>query len=552
MSLLISISRDTFITPAERYEEIIEELDKASYLLSFAIERYAQACASVAHSFESGGGAAKALLSSAKKELSALASYDQNYQRAKVSLRRVRNRCPELVPIHILPSEILSQIFCSVDYCCISKQAVELCKSRNTSTTPETYLEVCSWWRRVAMESSYLWTHIDLICLCSFQAFDQQHNVRALQRAMAFATQAGRASLDIHIGAGSAYENIKDIDRELVDFCASASSRIQSLDMACSSSPIAIQNLLGTLLHSGLVPGTVTRFCISNGVTQRGTARGYSILVTRKADESRLEDFLRPITRLQLNCVFLPWTSRAYHGLVELKLIAGLGQGVGLIIPEGQLASILRASPGLQLLHYGLEVERKKKPYRLDPVRLDDLEVFRLEKLHADSQASVLQMIIPGNKPLQVAIKLRDNLTLEAPHHTALSAFLSRSFGVQLYIEGIGSKLELFELFQESSAIDILVLRDFIIGAKYIDPRNTRNYPQIHVLHVILCKLVCDGFENLIEFHSVQELTSHFSSFTSVSGDVIRTDRYYEEDLRDICPSVSFLNDDRHYLAEGW
>ncbi|KAG8757221.1 hypothetical protein FRC11_004705, partial [Ceratobasidium sp. 423] len=542
MSVLNLVSETIPASPPELYVDIIKELNKASHLLSLAIDRYTQACGNAAYCFESGGGAAQTLVDSAKRELLKLVGYDEKYQRAKVSLRRVRNRCPKLVPIHILPYEIMSRILCSVDCCCISKEFIDLCESRNTSITPETYLEVCSWWRRVAMESSYLWTHIDLTP-------SERHNVKSLERARVFAAQAGQAPLYIHIGAGWGTNELsrsrRHVDHELVEFCASVSSRIQSLDFVCSSSTDTIQSLLGNPLLSTFIPENVTRFCISaRAVRHYSPTWPGTISTGLSADEQKqLEDLLRPVTTLKLDSIYHDWTSKAYHRLAELQLVGRQGQ---LPIPEFQLANILRASPGLQLLHFGIKVQSDGLSFTPDPVNLDDLEVLRLERLDPASQASVLRMVIPGHKPLQVAIKLRDNLTADAPHHTALSAFLSYSHGIQLYLEGIGSNFEPSELLQ-SVPLDVLALQDFRLGANYQGLRNDQQYSHIRVLHAIQCKFIWGGFQNLLELHSVQKLVSHRSLV--IHHGRTDSDIYYEEELGDICPSIEFSDDNKHFLA---
>ncbi|CAE6398214.1 unnamed protein product [Rhizoctonia solani] len=542
--------------PTEPYEDVIKKLNKASGTLSLAIDRYAQACGELAYCFEAGGSAAQVLINSAKRELLKLVSYDQKYYQAKIPLRRVRNQCPELVPIHTLPFEIMSRVLCSINYCYMSKGTTDFCGSRNASTTPETYLQVCSWWRRVAMKSPQLWTHIDLTS-------SERCRVRVLERARLFAAQAGWSQLGIHISAGSDIHHLETIGHELVDFCAALSTRIQSLELTCSTAIGAIKYLFESLLPVAVIPGTVTRLCISTGAippdllffapanqrrsTEISPSRGVKLPTIT---QNQLEAFLRPINRLRLDCIYPYWTSEAYSGLVELRLTGRQRSNHGAIISDHQLANVLQASPSLQFFHYGLEIRREKTLYTPDSVKLDKLEVLRLEKLHPDSQASVLLMITPGVKDLQVAIKLRDNLTSEASHHNALSHFLSRSPGVRLYLEGVGLNFEPFELLRKSTSLDVLVLQDFILGAQYINQPDARNYSQIRALYAIRCRFTWGGFQNLIEFHSVQKLVSYRSMV--ISDEICDSDTYYEEEMKYICPLVEFPDDDGHSLTDDW
>ncbi|KAH7337565.1 hypothetical protein B0J17DRAFT_629137 [Rhizoctonia solani] len=344
----------------------------------------------LAYYFEAGSDATQVLISSAKIELLNLTNYDQKYYQVKAQLRRVRNQCPQLVPIHILPFEILSRILCSINYCYMSKGAMDLCKSRNASTTPEPYLQVCSWWRRVAMESPQLWTHIDLIP-------SERCSIKVLERARVFAAQAGWAPLHIHVGGGWDEYDSKQTDYELVDFCAALSSRIQSLQLISSNATKTIKRLLESLLSSAVIPGAVTWLYISAGVipsdpsflvpSNRRQSTPWifpsQAIVLSTVNQNQLEAFLRPIDRLWLDCMYPCWASEAYSGLVGLQLVGRRGSYV--TITEHQLATILRAIPGLQFFHYVLEIQRERMSYTPNSVKLDDLEVVRLERLHPGS-----------------------------------------------------------------------------------------------------------------------------------------------------------------------
>ncbi|KAH7338257.1 hypothetical protein B0J17DRAFT_417349 [Rhizoctonia solani] len=91
---------------------------------------------------------------------------------AKSTLSQFRNMDPTLSPINNLPCEILSRIFahmCHLNTCLMQTREAREDDTDDGSSQdeehafwPEVISHVCSHWRRVALASQELWSHVDI------------------------------------------------------------------------------------------------------------------------------------------------------------------------------------------------------------------------------------------------------------------------------------------------------------------------------------------------------------------------------------------------------
>ncbi|KDN48827.1 hypothetical protein RSAG8_02814, partial [Rhizoctonia solani AG-8 WAC10335] len=219
-------------------EEVILSCD----FLDSALERYYNACAAleleVYHNFAQ-TDLHGAFLNHLSNKLAKASSHKKMLKRCEMTLRRVRNHSSTIVPINALPAEVLTRIFSMLRSCCFeSRKSPKLA----VPIYPDTLAQVCSRWRRIAIGSCALWSHIDL------SASDKDLSQRLLSRAKAFRSRSNELPLDIHIvGSGGDGES-------LAKFCAPIAKRVRSLE-AFSASTESLTPVFNTcFLHSSSGP----------------------------------------------------------------------------------------------------------------------------------------------------------------------------------------------------------------------------------------------------------------------------------------------------------
>ncbi|CAE7183630.1 unnamed protein product [Rhizoctonia solani] len=502
-----------------RHIELVSELNEASDLLSSAIDRYVQACAAILNYCEISSSMARGLLNCALAEIPKVSVYDEKVQRAKATIWRTRNQSPNLAPINTLPFEIMSYIFWLSWDCSLSAE------HRRNPFYPSVLLRVCSRWRQITLGSHKLWSHIDVHT-------NWAPNL-SLRRAKLFAAHSAQLPLDLHIKTGLLSSKHH---KRLVDFYRSVAPRVQSFEIhhGDDSDPFRDdhQTWLDTLL-SGATAGTLTQVCIKSYGLQavpvflctRDSAPVGHRHVRVSITEQHLEDILFPVTRLQLKGIYPAWASRAYCGLVELSLEALRGSEISL--KDSELATILQASPSLRALHFGLGLERGDAAP--PPVELNDLQSLHLASYNHSAQESVLRMVYPGQNPLELTIRVSDDVRFIFPSQTwdELVDFATRSNITQLHIEQRDLyKEDCFDplkLFPLMPRLRVLVLDGFSIGKQCVESLEGYGdlsylstllgydeppplHQQLRLLRLIRCKIYWCDFRHASEIHPTDKL----------------------------------------------
>ncbi|KAH7333596.1 hypothetical protein B0J17DRAFT_771265 [Rhizoctonia solani] len=181
---------------------MIAELDSATTLLQEALCRYREACSSIQKSYlesQTLDGIPAELSSRLTEELPLILSYETKIKEAKSAVSWARNYSPSIVPINVLPAEVITRIFelfIEINSCIVTSQTrgyredAEI--SFPNSTNPIILSHVCSRWRDIALSARSIWTHIDLSPYPPITT-----NITA--RAEAYAERAGQLLLDVHI-----------------------------------------------------------------------------------------------------------------------------------------------------------------------------------------------------------------------------------------------------------------------------------------------------------------------------------------------------------------
>ncbi|KAG8688891.1 hypothetical protein FRC11_004564, partial [Ceratobasidium sp. 423] len=381
-------------------------------------------------------------------------------QYSKTALSCARNTSA-FAPVHKLPPEVLGYIFRLV-------VAGEPCfeERRNGvvySKYPGRLARVCSSWRRIATGLSDLWVHIDL----SPHHF---YNHGFLPRAEAYVARSGQLPLYVHVHGSEGLESWSLRDFRSTTFLASIVARIRTLDLDMN---LKFAYIYGRILEEcfrGCTPGLFSRLIIRRACSSTTSPRflvsneekrneADSIIATSiKVPEQRLADVLLRCTSFYLDGLFFPWTSRAYQGLVELRLTCP-EQAVE--IPTSQLTAILGSSPQLRILDFRIYImdEDDSRSPPIEPVILAELESLTAGPEESEDFVAFLRLIAPGPKPLEVAFHFPYGEDILRPGLEGyIREFFSRSNVRRLSVSGMESCAGVPRLLQLAPNVRELVL----------------------------------------------------------------------------------------------
>ncbi|KAG8699998.1 hypothetical protein FRC09_006243, partial [Ceratobasidium sp. 395] len=221
-------SKDCSACPA-----IVKELKAAGDLLAAAVQHYLEVSQKLESDysrylpvFKSFGPALQGL-GNIDEELALLESHHSNFLLAKATIGQVRNRCSKLVPMNILPHEIL---------CHILHLAITSGQLRNleppTSEVPgvigpidtaiSTLTQVCKSWHQIVINTSTFWSRIDLVASGS-------HKEVFYARASRFLKRAAGTPLFIHVHTPE--KATTDEIQDLAGWLAPIASQIRALNL---------------------------------------------------------------------------------------------------------------------------------------------------------------------------------------------------------------------------------------------------------------------------------------------------------------------------------
>ncbi|KAH7325188.1 hypothetical protein B0J17DRAFT_682538 [Rhizoctonia solani] len=294
--------------------------------------------------------------------------------------------------INLLPVEILAHVFVLV---C----AAYPCPWVTTPTSVEEDIpmsilillsHVCSHWRRVAIATSGLWTHVDID---PSRVSKEQLPIRT----RTYLARSSEQSVDIHI----IYSALDDLpsptaQRILTQFFTDIAPRTRGVTVKVSDWTTGqdfcvrvISNFLSTCIS-----GALTQFAMKLASSPRDDRQALTEQI-----EPILEVFGPSITALRLEDFYPKWTSKLYCGLTELRM-NGYGS-----IAESALLAILKLSPMLRALEVQIDVTDPSPIHvSVDPVILEDLEVLILECCQLALPPILMRIVQPGPKPLTLWI----------------------------------------------------------------------------------------------------------------------------------------------------
>ncbi|CAE6470650.1 unnamed protein product [Rhizoctonia solani] len=521
---------------------MIDELRNASNRLRAALDHYVRICSQVQDVCLQGlapQSITSDYIEQVDRELGLIESYDVKMQLAKTAIKVTRNYAFNTVPINRFPTEILGRIFQiarDVEPRCVDQVAL-----------------VCSRWRTISLGIPSLWSRIDLhpsLCKSFYPS---------LNRAQAHISRSSKLSLDIHISAALEAEPPREgyYEKPMVDLCALAAPRMGSLDLdllgfhlndLANNTYPAIASLF---LHC--TPGLFTKivtFCEDYGffVSDREQTNTGTWTMRIPAEHSHLEAVLASVTVMNLTGLYPPWTSRAYHGLVELRLIGSPGGPDS--ITEWQLINILKSSPGLRILMTNINIT-SRIPENLDVlVSLPDLEM-----LHVDSEVvseachlELVRFLAPGPRPLDFTMHCSE-LSLSEPSQAQTKAFLMRSNVRKLHADSVCRPLELLPSMPQLKDLVLSHCTYLPLGdLKLIEPSDQQSspslmYPQLNICVLLECLLPLDEFRLSVQQCRVQTLRIYGCRFYKDTEEERFSIETVMRELSEVCSDVKIVED---------
>ncbi|KAG8724831.1 hypothetical protein FRC09_013531 [Ceratobasidium sp. 395] len=360
-------------------------------------------------------------------QLESLAAEEYTLSTARLSLSVLRNRSETLVPINILPPETLTQIF---------MLSVSNCREHHRSF-PYAFANTCVYWRQLALDTPYFWTHVDIgpdIPGQLSQLMLERAKTNPLHFHM-YDNKTFRHGSPTWDNVGWEDPNWEDLDSvglyyedPLVQLFGNFAHRVHTLELS--------SNDLG-----GDFFAYVTKVWLDRG--DKDLAKSLSISlrenvllddsqedVTRINTSERGRAVLLSLKTLRLYRTRFNWDSNAYYGLVDLQLGFKTMDRVA-SISSLELVRILTASPKLAVLRLnGLEVTRTENIPQAIPVPLNHLQVLNLIDMSAVSLGRLLPLVAlprPSSAELRVGLEVSTGLEKE------LKDFFSRSSITTLY-----------------------------------------------------------------------------------------------------------------------
>ncbi|KAG8690752.1 hypothetical protein FRC08_010428 [Ceratobasidium sp. 394] len=368
----------------------LEAWKAARALLTDTIASYLAACATLrtvctAPSHQSiAGQVIEEALVAVDAELNSLEFDESALHDMRSSLATMRNQSSTLAPINSLPPEILARVF--------ALSRIDCVRNRENRRCSDSFAGVCAYWRQIALDSTDLWSHIDIGSRTS----------EGLTRLLLERTKDGPIQMHVYepnmwTRPGYGPEKTLQILEPLV-------RRIHTLEIeSYNESRRFISRVLNLWLASGdpSLSGSLIVYRPHGVVILAPDDQGQKTIQSSSANAKMM---LQSLRTLHLQNVKLDWDSGAYHGLVDLRLSFPCGSTS---IPISHLANMLSTNPKLVVLKLGhLRITHLEGQSEPAPIELSSLKVLNLAGLEPLSLKPLLPLLLIPSSSVGLSVGL--------------------------------------------------------------------------------------------------------------------------------------------------
>ncbi|KAG9099571.1 hypothetical protein FS749_000939 [Ceratobasidium sp. UAMH 11750] len=486
--------------------------------LSLAIRSYTNACNNLSSDYESellqlpsDSRFTHHRLAEFETELSSLPQEEERLLNARASLLHFRNGIPTIVKIHRLPHDILAQIFLALHHDWITTRDKE-----EFPVLPSVLSSVCHVWRSISMALPALWSCIDI-------AVDAPNSDAYFEWAQLWAARSN-AALSVHIWHSSeADSDTLDVSESgisgLISFLTPTASRIRHLKLDCYLVSDVPQYAMACIVNFGM-PGHLSTLDLEVEECDMDPLEFLPLMTPTQLEKPlkhRIDDFLRPVTKLTLTSVLIPWESAVYSNLVEL-VISFTNYGDDYTHELADLARVLESSPQLRVISLRDHdfFEDDYWTAQTPPIYLRDLQSLTLSSTGMEGCSSLLPLFGPGPNPLYFEIRLEEDSTFEEE----LEAFFSRSNVTTLWVKTYNKQAWFSALGYDLDQLESLTLDecDFsdpdlavFLEEEWADP-TASPLPNLSSLRLRDCRIEADVLEQLLAVYSIRWLRIDYTS----------------------------------------
>ncbi|KAG8725191.1 hypothetical protein FRC09_006427 [Ceratobasidium sp. 395] len=472
-------------------------------------------------------------------ELESLAAEENTLRSTRFSLLKLRNKSETLASINLLPSELLTEIF---------KLSISNCSYSNPDDFPYSFANTCTFWRQIALETPYFWTHVDV----------GPGVPRGLSKLMLERARANPLHLHIDEHELPRWANPKPGKRyqpdPLLRDLKSIMHRVHTLKL---SSQNLEGSFVGRMINLWLDHGDgdlVTLLSVYQHLGDEVLFDDYHECTAVIHTSEHGKDVLLSLQTLHLHGVRFNWDSNAYRGLVDLRLGFEIRSAIA-AISSLEFVRILLASPMLAVLKLrGLEVTGIEDLPHIIPISLSYLQVLNLGEMRSGTLKHLLSLIgLPksSSAELRVGIEIR-SLKIEKE----LTAFLGHSPITTLYCLCRSKNFSAWSaILAPLSSLSTLILdmnaRDLKNNFPPL-PANSNSRPAIcsRPLNLVLkkCCPSSEDINNLVSMLGIHELRIEDPGFVDKYG-IDRPAGEYWESIRTSLvhahPNLRYIFDQR-------
>ncbi|CEL63118.1 hypothetical protein RSOLAG1IB_05158 [Rhizoctonia solani AG-1 IB] len=559
---------------------MLGDIHAASNVFRTSLEQYAGACSVLCNNIPDKTSVhnAKDFLDLISNELESIKVYKEKLVQAESAMKRAKNNWMN-APINGLPAKILIRIF----HLILAQQPCPLrvggyWNPKNPARLPQypdILSHVCSRWRRIALASPSLWSHIDI-------ALSSPLSAAFHRRAESYATRAHRVALEIHLvdpgcypktprvcECGEAhecdedsenefewYEWVKDNNPQVFSFLSSPGVHsIKSIGLKTHKGHHDIHTRALSYCLSNCLPGDLNELLISMNDHSWGSFEPCQDPQPQMSDlyyyqlsltAQQLERICLSVCTLRMTGAYINWESALYRGLTDFRLV-GLTS-----IKDYELVRILQSSPKLRVIQCRFDVIVSDQSATLPiPVTLGDLEILDLSFMRGAIAETCLGYINPGSKPLQLLVDC-------SPTSSIFEEFFARSNVQELHVKpgylGWGKFPALPDQFYLPSQLRVLVMAKWGWNQGRQNFRWDKTSPevmkapcpvQLEALTITdCCYANFDQFRQMVRYFLPQQLIVRDCT-TFIRGEKQKIssslDAEFGGNVSQICPSTRYL-----------